>query len=97
MEQFLISLVRSIIHIGKHLMGADIAENADIEIDFDRSVIIDDTAERLQDSQDVRDGLMAKWEYRMKYYGETEEDARAVIDEISGSQDDDMLMGFGGA
>ncbi|MBQ6945605.1 MAG: phage portal protein [Ruminococcus sp.] len=96
-EQFLISLVRSIIHIGKHLMGADIAENADIEIDFDRSVIIDDTAERLQDSQDVRDGLMAKWEYRMKYYGETEEDARAVIDEISGSQDDDVLMGFGGA
>lgn len=46
-ERFLLSLVRSVIHIGKNLMGADVADNAEIEIDFDRSVIIDDTAERL--------------------------------------------------
>lgn len=96
-ERFLVSLMRSIIYIGGRLTGANVKDNADIEICFDRSVIIDEAAERLQDSQDVRDGLMAKWEYRMKYYGETEEDARAVIDEISGSQDDDVLMGFGGA
>lgn len=96
-EQFLISLVRSIIHIGKHLMGADVAENADVEIDFDRSVIIDDTAERLQDMQEVRDGLMAKWEYRVKYYGETESKAKSKIAEIEGNQSDDALMGFGDA
>ena len=97
MEQFLISLVRSIIHIGKHLMGADVAENADVEIDFDRSVIIDDTAERLQDMQEVRDGLKAKWEYRVKYYGETKDTAKSMIAEIEGDQSDDELMGFGDA
>lgn len=96
-EQFLISLVRGIIHIGKHLMGADVAENADVEIDFDRSVIIDDTAERLQDMQEVRDGLMSKWEYRVKYYGETESKAKSKIAEIEGNQSDDDLMGFGDA
>lgn len=95
-EQFLLSLVRSIIHVGKRLTGAEIAENSEIEINFDRSVIIDDTAERLQDLQEVRDGVKAKWEFRVKYYGESEDEARAMIDEIEGSQSDDDLMGFGG-
>ncbi|MGN0602719.1 MAG: hypothetical protein ACI4I2_01970 [Oscillospiraceae bacterium] len=97
-EQFLLSLVRSIIHIGKHLIGADISENAEIEINFDRSVIIDDSAERLQALQEVRDGVKAGWEYRMEFYGETEEKAKAMIAEISGEGTeftDDELMGFG--
>lgn len=92
-ERFLLSLVRSVIHIGKNLMGADVADNAEIEIDFDRSVIIDDTAERLQDLQEVRDGLMAKWEYRVKWYGETENGAKKIISEIEDGQTVDL--GFG--
>ena len=92
-ERFLLSLVRSVIHIGKNLMGADVADNAEIEIDFDRSVIIDDTAERLQDLQEVRDGLMAKWEYRVKWYGETENEAKKIISEIEDGQTVDL--GFG--
>ncbi len=89
-EQFLISLVRSVIHIGKYLMGADIAENAEIDIDFDRSVIIDDTAERLQDLQEVRDGVKAPWEFRVKYYGETEEEAKRILDEMNGGEEVDL-------
>ncbi len=96
-EQFLLSLMQSIIHIGKHLIGADIAENAKIEIDFDRSIIIDSTAERLQDLQEVREGVMSKWEYRAKYYNESESEAKVKIDEINGTQNDDALMGFGDA
>ena len=89
-EQFLLSLVRSVIHIGKNLMGADIAENAEIDIDFDRSVIIDDTAERLQDLQEVRDGVKAPWEFRVKYYGDTEEDAKKILDELKGMENVDL-------
>ncbi len=89
-EQFLLSLVRSVIHIGKNLMGADIAENAEIDIDFDRSVIIDDTAERLQDLQEVRDGVKAPWEFRVKYYGDTEEDAKKILDELKGIESVDL-------
>lgn len=95
-EEFLLSLVQSIIYIGKNLIGADIEENSDIEIDFDRSIIIDDTAERLQDLQEVRDGVMAKWEFRMKYYGESEEQAKAMIAEIDGEQDIDLGFEEGG-
>ncbi len=89
-EQFLLTLVRSVIHIGKNLMGADIAENAEIDIDFDRSVIIDDTAERLQDLQEVRDGVKAPWEFRAKYYGDTEEDAKKILDELKGIENVDL-------
>lgn len=95
-ERFLLSLVRSVIHIGKNLMGADVADNAEIEIDFDRSVIIDDTAERLQDLQEVRDGVKAPWEFRAKYYGDTEEDAKKILDEIKGVESVDLGFEDGG-
>ena len=52
----------------------------------------------MRDLQEVRDGLMAAYEYRVKWYGETEETAKAMIREISSSEDsysDDELMSFG--
>ncbi len=94
-EEFLLSLVRSIIHIGKNIIGEDMDEDTEIEIVFDKSVIIDEASERQQDAQDVRDGVMPRWEYRMKWYGDTEDEAKAIIAEIDGSESDDEFMGFG--
>jgi len=95
-EDFLLSLIRSIIHIGKNVIGADVDEDTKIEIVFDKSVIIDENAERMQDAQDMRDGVMPKWEYRMKWYGDTEDEARAIISGIEDGESDDKLMGFEG-
>lgn len=95
-EDFLLSLVRAILHVGKHIMGANINEDTEVEIVFDKSVIIDEAAERLQDQQDVRDGLMAKWEYRVKWYGETEEEAKKIIAEIEDGQQVDLGFEDGG-
>lgn len=92
-EEFMLSLVRAILHVGRHIMGADIDENSKVEIVFDKSVIIDEDAERLQDLQDVRDGIMAKWEYRVKWYGETEKEAKKNIAEIEDGRQVDL--GFG--
>ena len=39
------------------------------------------------------DGIMLKYEYRMKWYGETEEEAKAVL--AAASSDENDLM-FGG-
>lgn len=94
-EEFLLTLIRSIIRIGKNVIGANISEDAKVEIVFDKSVIIDEKAERVQDSQDVRDGIMPKWEYRMKWYGNTEDEAKAIIAEIDDRETDDELMSFG--
>lgn len=99
-EAFLRSLVRSIIHIGHTYCGLG-AENcsgtkpnsgdcictSDIKVKFDKSVIIDPESEREQDRQDMRDGIMSKWEYRAKWYKESEDTAKKNIAEISGEAD----------
>lgn len=93
-RSFLVSLVRSIIHIGRTFCGlSGSAEcdgtipnsggcrcNANIEIVFDKSVVIDEATERETDRQDVRDKIMSPWEYRMKWYGETEEEAKEALE-----------------
>ena len=60
---------------------------------WDDSIIVDAEAERLRDQQEVAQGLMMKYEYRMKWYGEDEATAKAKLKE---GQDptDDQIMGF---
>lgn len=60
---------------------------------WDDSIVVDTDTEREKDRADVRDGLMLPWEYRVKWYGETEEKARATLDKNNISSDDD-IMGF---
>lgn len=52
-----------------------------VSIDFDDSIIQDKETERQQDRQDVAMGVMPPWEYRAKWYGETEKEAKAKIPE----------------
>ena len=92
-EEFLLSLVRAVLHVGKHIVGAEFDEDTGVEIVFDKSVIIDEKAERLQDLQEVRDGIQAPWEFRVKYYCEEKDTAKKMINEIRDSQQVDL--GFG--
>lgn len=46
---------------------------------FNDSILVDEETERTQDRQDVAMGVMSLIEYRMKWYGETEEQAKAMI------------------
>ena len=46
---------------------------------FNDSILTDEEAERQQDRQDVSMGAMPLWEYRAKWYGETEEQAKANV------------------
>lgn len=60
------------------------------------AITVDLDREREQMRQDCRDGAAQWWEYRMKFYGETEEIAKAMV--AAGKEDeedDDDLMGFG--
>lgn len=76
-------LVLGILFVGKNILGANVDDNAKIDITLSDGVVEDDTKEREQDRQDVKDGIMTKAEYRAKWYGETIEEAKAVIDSIS--------------
>lgn len=46
---------------------------------FNDSILTDEESERQQDRQDVSMGAMPLWEYRAKWYGETEEQAKANV------------------
>ena len=46
---------------------------------WDDSIVVDTEKERQTDRADVAMGAMQIWEYRMKWYGETEEQAKAAV------------------
>lgn len=85
-ESFLHDLVKALLHIGKSFIDSRINAEAAISVTFDQSPLIDENAERERDRADVSDGIMAKWEYRAKWYGESEEEAKRNIP----SDDTDM-------
>lgn len=76
-ERALQSLVRSVLYIGREILGQPVKEDAEVEIKFEDSYIIDKEQERERDRQDVLSGIMQRWEYRMKWYGENEAQAKA--------------------
>ncbi len=46
---------------------------------WDDSIVVDKEKERATDRADVAMGVMQLWEYRMKWYGETEEQAKIAV------------------
>ena len=75
-------MILGILFLGKNVLGANVNDNAKIEVTVSDGVIEDDNKEREQDRQDVRDGIMSKAEYRAKWYGETIEEAENKIKAI---------------
>ena len=72
-------MCKAILYIGKTFCNADCDFNTLVTINFEDGFIIDDETRRERDRQDVRDGLKNAWEYRVTWYGETEEDAKAKL------------------
>lgn len=95
-ESFLHSLVKTVLWIGHEYIDSGIDSDAHISVTFDQSPLIDEIAEREQDRQDVRDKTFAEWEYRAKWRGESEEEARAAIEEINNSDNVDLGFEDGG-
>lgn len=56
-----------------------------VTVTFDDSIIEDTERQRETDRQEVRENLMATWEYRIKWYGEDETTAKARAQELEGS------------
>ena len=66
------------------------AGNYQVSYKWDDSIVMDAEKERQQDLQEVRDGIMQKWEFRAKWYGETEEQAKAAIQSASETEDEGL-------
>ena len=78
LEDVIKELVRIILRLA-NVLGAGLDENTEVKIDFDDSIIEDKQSERNTDKADVSMGAMQLWEYRAKWYAETEQQAKAAI------------------
>lgn len=87
-EQVLRSAIIGMCRAIASLLG--LSTDWEITVNFDDSIIEDRPAEQLRDMQQVRDGLMAVWEYRVKYFGENEEDAKLMAAELSSTSEEDV-------
>lgn len=86
LESALKTLCKALLYIGKEFCNAPVDPDTPININFEDGFVIDDVAARLNDLQEMRDGIMQKWEYRAKWYGETEEEAKAAIEGMQTQQ-----------
>lgn len=83
LDDVLKQLIQIIIRLGI-VLGNPLNPETEIRIDFDDSIIEDKQAERNTDRQDVAMGSMALWEYRAKWFGETEDKAKAAVQDLAG-------------
>lgn len=84
-NEILTDLVHSILVLGKEICHMNVNPDAKITIKFDDTMFTDEEAERMKDLNDVNAGLMAKWEYRVKWYGEDDDTAKEMVNEINSS------------
>ena len=52
-----------------------------ISVNFDDSIIEDESAEKMRFMQEISSGVRQKYEYRMKFFGEDEATAKAMTAE----------------
>lgn len=86
LESALKTLCAAILHIGKVFCGADVDPETLVTVHFEDGFVIDEQTLREQYRQDVREGLRPAWEYRVKFCGETKEEAEAVLSGMQTAQ-----------
>ena len=79
-QDFLREVVRSLMIIGRNKLGLNAdPDKVKITVKFDDSMFSDEESERMQFLQEIRDGVRQKWEYRVKYFGESEKEAKKMV------------------
>lgn len=69
---------KAVLHCAREFMGVSLPDEGNVTVSFDDSIITDTAAEKAQDMAEV--GItMNAWEYRMKWYNEDEETAKANV------------------
>lgn len=79
LEQVLLELCRILLRLGNTAMNAGLDEEAEISIDFDDSIIESKEQDFQRDMQMLNAGIMNDWEFRMRWFNEDEETAKAAL------------------
>lgn len=79
LEQALVELCRILLRLGNTAMNAGLNEDVEISIDFDDSIIESKDTDFQRDLQMLNSGIMNDWEFRMRWFNEDEETAKAAL------------------
>lgn len=76
-EQALQSISRAILWAGKNILGQLVDPETAIVVVFSDGYIVSDDEKKADDREEISIGVMQRWEYRVKWYGEDEATAKA--------------------
>ncbi len=79
LEQAITELCRILLRLGNKYMGVGLDEDVEISIDFDDSIIESKDTDFQRDMQMLNAGIMNDWEFRMRWFNEDEETAKAAL------------------
>lgn len=83
LEDVIKDLYRAILRLGVQLGVPGLDPDCGIRVQFDDSIIEDKDAERKRDMSEIAAGIMSREEFRAKWYGETEEQAKTRMPEAN--------------
>lgn len=72
-------IMTAVLHVAARYLEATVSPAAAITVKFDDSVMTDTQTEKAADMAEVSAGIMAPWEFRVKWYGEDEATAKANV------------------
>lgn len=79
LNDVLVELCRILLRLGNTAMNAGLDEDVEISIDFDDSIIESKDTDFQRDMQMLNAGIMNDWEFRMRWFNEDEETAKAAL------------------
>lgn len=95
-EAALLGIVRALLWAGHALLGADIDPDTAVTVNFDDSYITDSETRRAQMKDDCLAGFLPRYRYLMEWYGMSEAEARAAVQEAAREGSGGPALGFGG-
>ena len=79
LNDVLVELCRILLRLGNTAMNRGLDEEVEISIDFDDSIIESKEQDFQRDMQMLNAGIMNDWEFRMRWFNEDEETAKAAL------------------
>lgn len=81
-EKALRDIVRAMLWVGKNILGQSVNPEAQISVEFSDGYIVSDEEKKADDRQDLLNGTLQRYEYRMKWRGEDEATAKAQVQPV---------------
>lgn len=80
-DEFVSGICKAILLLGRVLFKENVSEDCTVTITDKDGFMVDTETAKQEFRQDIAQGIRQAWEYRVKFLGETEEIARAMVDD----------------